>query len=317
MLIKNSKVAIIGAGNVGVTTAFCLQNQGLCDEIILIDINRDKELGEVLDLNHAGAFMNRNVKISVGDYKDCKDADIVVMTASAPMAITDNDRLKMLEKSQNIVKSVVDSVMESGFEGIFIVVSNPVDIMTYYTWKISGLPKNQVIGSGTTLDTARLKYYLAKRIDVDPRSVEAFVIGEHGDSELVSWSTVTVGGKDFESIVRDNKERVGVEPYDSLEEETIKGGWEIFHKKGNTSYGIAASVAGIVKTILHNENRILPVSTLLSGEYNEHDIFISVPAIIDRQGVKEIVELNLTEEEQRNFDNSCKIVRDKYKELNF
>ena len=281
MLIKNSKVAIIGAGNVGVTTAFCLQNQGLCDEIILIDINRDKALGEVHDLNHAGAFMNRN---------------IVVMTASAPMAITDNDRLKMLEKSQNIVKSVVDSVMESGFEGIFIVVSNPVDIMTYYTWKISGLPKNQVIGSGTTLDTARLKYYLAKRIDVDPRSVEAFVIGEHGDSELVSWSTVTVGGKDFESIVRDNKERVGVEPYDSLEEETIKGGWEIFHKKGNTSYGIAASVAGIVKTILHNENRILPVSTLLSGEYNEHDIFISVPAIIDRQGVKEIVELNLTEE---------------------
>lgn len=317
MLTKNSKVAIVGAGNVGVTTAFCLQNQGLCDEILLIDINKEKAIGETLDLNHAGEFMNRNVKIKIGEYKDCKDADIVVITASAPMAITDNDRLKMLEKSQNIVKSVVESVMKSGFEGILLLVSNPVDIMTYYAWKISGLPASQVIGSGTTLDTARLKYYLANRIDVDPRSVDAFVIGEHGDSELVSWSTVTVGGKDIESIVRDNKDRLGENPFDELREKTIQAGWDVFHRKGNTSYGIAASVTGIIKTILFDENRILPVSTLLSGHYNEDNIYVSVPAIINRQGVKEIVELNLADKEKLEFSKSCAIIREKYKDLKF
>ena len=184
--------------------------------------------------------------------------------------------------------------------------------MTYYAYKISGLPARQVIGSGTTLDTARLKYFIAQKIDVDPRSVHALVIGEHGDSEMIPWSTVHIGGKDIYSVVRDNEARIGKDPYDEMKAETIKAGWEIFNRKGNTCYGIASSTVGIVKTILHNENRILPVSTLLQGEYGHDDLYISVPTIIDRTGAKEIVELDMTDEEFKEFNQSCEHLKSFY-----
>lgn len=315
MKIKNSKVVIIGAGNVGVSTAFALVNQGICDEIALIDLNEEKVLGEVLDLSHCIDYMNRNVKVKAGTYADCKDANIVVITASAPMPKDKNDRLLMLESSKKIMKSIIGSIMETGFDGHLIVVSNPVDIMSYYAYKLSGLPASQVMGSGTTLDTARLRYNIAKRIDVDPRSVNAFVIGEHGDSEMVPWSTVTIGGKDIYSVVRDNEERIGKDPFDEILQETIRGGWEIFNRKGNTCYGIAASTAGIVKTILFNENKILPVSTLLKGQYGEDEMYISVPTIIDHSGAKEIVELFLTPNELEEFKASCARLKSFYKDL--
>lgn len=316
MKIKNSKVVIIGAGNVGVSTAFALVNQGICDEIALIDLNEEKVLGEVLDLSHCIDYMNRNVKVKAGTYADCKDANIVVITASAPMPKDKNDRLIMLESSKKIMKSIVENIMAQGFDGHMIVVSNPVDIMSYYAYKISGLPASQVLGSGTTLDTARLRYNIAKRIDVDPRSVNAFVIGEHGDSEMVPWSTVSVGGKDIYSVVRDNEERFGgKQPFDELLQETIKGGWEIFNRKGNTCYGIAASTAGIVKTILFNENKILPVSTLLHGQYGEDEVYISVPTIIDHSGTREIVELFLTPNEMEEFKASCARMKAFYQDL--
>lgn len=305
MKIKNSKVVIIGAGNVGVSTAFALVNQGICDEIALIDLNEEKVVGEVLDLAHCVDYMNRNVKVKAGSYEDCKDANIVVITASAPMPKDKNDRLIMLESSKKIMKSIVENIMAQGFDGHMIVVSNPVDIMTYYAYKLSGLPSSQVMGSGTTLDTARLRYNIAKRIDVDPRSVNAFVIGEHGDSEMVPWSTVTIGGKDIYSVVRDNEDRLGKDPFGTILHETIRDGWEIFNRKGNTCYGIAASTVGIVKTILFNENKILPVSTLLQGQYGEEDVYISVPTIIDHSGAREIVELFLTPNEAEEFKASC------------
>lgn len=315
MKIKNSKVVIVGAGNVGVSTAFALVNQGICDEIALIDLNEEKVKGEVLDLSHCIEYMNRNVKIKAGTYADCQDANIVVITASAPMPKDKNDRLLMLDSSKKIMKSIVGSIMEQGFDGHMIVVSNPVDIMSYYAYKLSGLPASQVMGSGTTLDTARLRYNIARRIDVDPRSVNAFVIGEHGDTEMVPWSTVTIGGKDIYSVVRDNEDRMGKDPFDEILQETIKGGWEIFNRKGNTCYGIAASTAGIVKTILFNENKILPVSTLLTGQYGEDEVYISVPTIIDHTGAKEIVELFLTPNEMEEFKDSCQQMKSFYKEL--
>lgn len=315
MKIKNSKVVIIGAGNVGVSTAFALVNQGICDEIALIDLNEEKVLGEVLDLSHCMDYMNRNVKVKAGTYADCKDANIVVITASAPMPKDKNDRLIMLESSKKIMKSIVGSIMETGFDGHLIVVSNPVDIMSYYAYKLSGLPASQVMGSGTTLDTARLRYNIAKRIDVDPRSVNAFVIGEHGDSEMVPWSTVTIGGKDIYSVVRDNETRIGKDPFGEILQETIRGGWEIFNRKGNTCYGIAASTVGIIKTILFNENKILPVSTLLKGQYGEDEMYISVPTIIDHSGAKEIVELFLTPNELEEFKASCARLKSFYKDL--
>ena len=316
MNIQKNKIVIIGAGNVGVSIAFCLVNQSLCDEISLIDLNDEKVLGEVLDLSQCMEYMNRNTKITQGSYDDCKDASIVVISASVPMKKDENDRLKMLEPSKKVMKNIVTQIMSSGFSGHLIVVSNPVDIMTYYAYKISGLPANQVIGTGTTLDTARLKYFIAEKIDVDPRSVHAFVMGEHGDSEMIPWSSVRIGGKDIYSVVKDNQERIGENPYDKIHKDTIQAGWEIFNRKGNTCYGIAASTVGIIKTILHNENKILPVSTLLKGEYGQSDIFISVPTIIDRTGAKEIVEINLTPEEYQEFERSCQRIHSFYDYLN-
>lgn len=316
MKIQKSKVVIIGAGNVGVSTAFCLINQGLCDEIALIDLNEEKAFGEVLDLAQSMEYMNRNTNIKLGTYADCQDASIVIITASVPMNKNENDRLKMLEPTKKVMKTIIDDIMKNGFDGHLIVVSNPVDLMTYYAYKMSGLPANQVIGSGTTLDTARLKYFIAEKINVDPRSVHALVIGEHGDSEMIPWSTVRIGGKDIYSVVKDNVDRIGENPYDDMKENTIQAGWEIFNRKGNTCYGIASSTVGIVKTILHNENRILPVSTLLKGEYGQDDLYISVPAIIDRSGVREIVELNMTEEEYNEFNHSCEHLKSFYDCLN-
>ena len=305
MNIQKSKVVIVGSGNVGVSTAFCLINQGLCDEIALIDLNQEKAFGEVLDLSQSIEYMNRNTKIKLGTYDDCHDANIVIITASVPVHDAGNDRLKMLEPTKKVMKTIVQQIMGSGFDGHIIIVSNPVDIMSYYVYKISGLPASQVIGSGTTLDTARLKYFIAQKIQVDPRSVHALVIGEHGDSEMIPWSTVRIGGKDIYSVGKDNADRIGENPYDEMKKDTIQAGWEIFNRKGNTCYGIASSTVGIVKTILHNENKILPVSTLLQGQYGQDQLYISVPAIIDKSGVREIVELHMTDEEMEEFQKSC------------
>lgn len=308
--MKNNKVVIVGAGNVGATTAFCMVNQGICDELVLIDINKQRAEGEVLDMVHSMAFMNRNIKIKASDdYGDCSDADIVIITASAPMEKNLTDRMALLERTKKIMKSIVDDIMASGFNGIIIVVSNPVDIMTHYVQKLSGLPVEKVIGSGTTLDTARLRYYISKKIDVDPRDVDAYVIGEHGDSEMVAWSTATIGGKGIHSVVKDNANRIGENPYEELLKTTIGAGWDIFSRKGSTTYGIAASVTSIVKSIIYDENRIYPVSVFLNGHYGVDDVYTSVPTIINRKGAKEIVELNLSEEEHALFIKSCDILK--------
>lgn len=185
MSFKDSKVVIVGVGNVGATTAFSIVNQGLCEELVLIDMNRDKAEGEALDLQHSVHFMNRNINVHAGSYSECADADVIIITAAAPMDKS-NDRLSWLAPSKKIMKSIISSIMDSGFNGIIIVISNPVDIMTYYAWKLSGLPAGRVIGSGTTLDTARLCCEIGKLFDLDSKSVSAFVLGEHGDSEIVS-----------------------------------------------------------------------------------------------------------------------------------
>ncbi len=315
MSFKNSKVAIVGCGNVGATTAYSIVNQGLCEEIVLIDINKDKAYAEALDMQHSIFFMNRNIKIVAGDYDDCSDADIVIITASAPMAKDSSNRLEMLKPSINIMKSIVLNVMSSGFNGIFLIVSNPVDIMSYYVWKLSGLPKNKIIGSGTTLDSARLCCELAKIYDLDAKSVEAYIIGEHGDSEVTSWDSATIGGKKIDAVLADNAARSKHVTKQSLQEETIKAGWEIFNHKGNTCYGIAASTTAIVKAVLFNENRIYPVSVCLDGEYGEKQVFLSVPTIINKVGAKEIVELHLTAEEAKAFKESAAIMKSYYASL--
>lgn len=309
MIIKKSKIAVIGCGLVGSSTAFSLVTQGVCDEILMIDINEERALGEVLDLRDTIKYLDRNVKVKKAVYADCSDVDIIIITAGAPPK-AGQSRLDTLETSANIVKSIVEPVMTSGFDGIFIVVSNPVDMIAYYVYKLSGLPKNQVIGTGTALDTSRLQNFIAEMVNVDPRSVYAYSMGEHGDSQMVPWSTVTIAGKPFYDIIQDNKELVGEVDLDEIVKKTTKEGWEIYNRKGTTYYGIASACVGIIKAILYDENKIIPVSTLLDGEYDQHDVFAGVPTILNRTGAADVLEIHMTEAELIKFQSSVSLLHE-------
>ncbi|KIL08275.1 lactate dehydrogenase [Clostridium botulinum] len=308
MPLNKSKIAIIGAGFVGSTTAFNLITQGVCDEILMIDINKERAYGEVMDLNHCIEYLNRNTKVVTGEYKDCKDVDIVVITAGPPPK-PGQSRLDTLELSAKITESIVNPIMESGFNGYFIIVSNPVDIIAHYVYKISGFPKNHIIGTGTSVDSARLKNFIGELLNVDPRSVQGYSMGEHGDSQMVPWSHVTVGGKSFYAILEDNKDLTGEVDLDKLVLDISRAGWEVYERKGTTYYAIAAATVAIIKSIMHNENKIIPVSTLLEGEYGEKDVFCGVPAILNRDGVKDVVEIHMTADEMIKFKNSLNIIR--------
>jgi len=309
MQISKRKVAIVGTGLVGATTAFSLITQGVCDEVIMIDINAERAYGEMLDLQDSIEYLNRNVKIKTGTYEDCGDVDIIVITAGAPPK-PGQSRLDTLELSAKICKSIVDPIMASGFDGIFIVISNPVDMITHYVQFLSGLPKNQVIGTGTAIDSARLKNMIAQLVNVDPRSVHAYSMGEHGDSQMVPWSTVTVAGKPFYDVIADNKELVGDVNLDELVLKTAKEGWEIYNRKGTTYYGIATACAGVIKAILNDENRIIPVSTLLEGEYGESGIYAGVPTILNRTGAADVLEIHMTPGELARFKESVAVIRE-------
>ena len=309
MRINKSKVAIIGSGLVGSSTAFSIITQGVCDEVLMVDINAEKASGEVRDLRNSIRFLDRNVRVKAGSYADCSDADIVVITAGAPPK-AGQTRLDTLDISAKIAKSIVEPVMESGFDGIFVVVSNPVDMLAHLVYKLSGLPKNQVIGSGTSVDSARLQNFLADMVDVDPRSVYAYALGEHGDSLMVPWSTVTIAGKSFTDIIADNAELVGDVDLDEIVYKTTQEGWEIYNRKGTTYYGIASACVGIIKAVLYDENSIVPVSTLLEGEYGETGIFAVVPAVLNRSGVFDILEIHMTDSEEEKFHHSADIIRE-------
>lgn len=315
MGLKKSKIAIVGAGLVGSSTAFSLMTQGVCDEILMIDINEEKALGEVMDLNHCIEYLNRNTKVVRGSYAQCGDVDIVVITAGAPPK-PGQTRLDTLELSAKIVESIVNPIMESGFNGHFIVISNPVDMIAYHVYKISGLPKSNVIGTGTSVDSARLKNFIGDLLNVDPRSVQGYSMGEHGDSQMVPWSHVTVGGKSLYEILRDNKDRVGDVDLDELVLETAKAGWEVYNRKGTTYYGIATAAVGIIKAIINDENKIMPISTLLEGEYGESDVFCGVPAVLNGDGVKEVVEIHMSGEELDKFKKSVALIKEYSKKIN-
>lgn len=309
MKITKKKVAIIGCGLVGSTTAFSLITQGICDEVMLIDVNKERAYGEMLDLKDSIEYLNRNVKVCTGEYADCGDMDIIVITAGAPPK-PGQSRLDTLEASARICKSIVEPIMKSGFNGIFIAISNPVDIIAHYIYKLSGLPKNQVIGTGTAIDSARLQDYIAQLAKVDPRSVNAYSMGEHGDSQMVPWSAVTIGGKPFYDVIADNKEMIGDVDLDELVHRTAQKGWEILNRKGTTYYGIGTACAGIVKAILNDENRIIPVSTLLEGEYGEKDVYAGVPVVLNRSGAYDVLEIHMAPGELARFKESTKLIRE-------
>ena len=306
--VNSNKVVVVGTGQVGSTTAFSIITQGLCNELVLIDPAKTKAMGECRDLDDGSEFLNRHVKVRVGDYSDCGDADVVVITAGRRPP-KNADRMGELQFTLGIIGDITDGIMSSGFDGVIVVVSNPVDVISWYVWKRSGLSRTQVLGTGTALDTSRLKTIIGEETGLDPRNVGGFVMGEHGNSQFVPWSAVSLGGKPFAQFLADNRNRFSSVSTDDLESKTRDRGNVIKDAKGGTNFGIASTVAGIVQTILWDERRIVPVSTLLDGEYGEHDVFLGVPTELRANGANEIVELTLTDEEQAKLHHSAQIVR--------
>ena len=307
------KVAIVGTGFVGMSFAYALLCDGACDEMVLIDINREKALGEAMDLNHGLAFAKTNMKITAGDYGDCADADIVVICAGVSQK-PGEDRISLLQRNRAVFESIVAPVLESGFDGIFLVATNPVDIMTRVVHRLSGFPSRKVIGSGTTLDTARLRYLLGEYFTVDPKNVHAYVIGEHGDSEMTPWSQALVGTKPILEILAGQPEKYTAAALDEIAENVTKAAYKIIQAKSATYYGIGLALVRIVKAIFGGENSILTVSVRLDGEYGVQGVFAGVPCILGREGVREVLTLELENEELAKFRASCNLLNGIWKD---
>ncbi len=300
--MKN-KVVIIGCGNVGMSYAYALLNQRTnVMELALIDLDKRRVEGEVMDLNHCLAFAPSKIDIKVGTYDDCRDAKIVVIAAGANQNPGET-RMDLIHKNSKIFKDIVSNVVSSGFHGIFLVATNPLDVMTYLTWKYSGFDSSCVIGSGTSLDTSRLRYLVGEKIGVGPKNVHAYVIGEHGDSEFVPWSNATVGLQNIHDFLNDSE-------LDNIQEEVKDAAYEIINRKGATYYGIGMCLVYITKAILEDESSIITVSTYDS----DNNIFIGIPCIINNSGVKEVMKLELDKGEQEMFQNSVSVIKDAIKQ---
>ncbi|MCD8220746.1 MAG: L-lactate dehydrogenase [Clostridiales bacterium] len=314
MRSDNRKVVLIGAGMVGMSYAYSMLNQGVFDELVLIDIDRKRAEGEAMDLNHGLAFSPANMKIYAGDYRDCKDADIVAICAGAAQKPGES-RLDLLKRNRMVFQSIIDPVTESGFNGIFLVATNPVDLMTRMTYDLSGFNAGRVIGTGTALDSARLRYLLGDYMDVDPRNIHAYVMGEHGDSEFVPWSQAMLGTRPICDILNICDHTEEMERLEAMEAEVKGAAYKIIEAKRATYYGIGMAMTRISKAILGGENSVLTVSARLRGEYGQNDVFIGVPCIISKDGVKRVVELRLDEKELERFALSCTVLRENYEEL--
>lgn len=295
----NNKVVIVGCGNVGMSYAYALLNQKTpVNELVLIDLNEEKIIGEMMDLNHCLAFAPNKIKIKNGNYQDCKDADIVCLAAGANQ-LPGETRMDLIHKNSKIFKSIIQPIMESGFHGIFLVATNPLDVMTYITYKLSGLPAKQIIGSGTTLDTARLRFLIGDKLGINPKNVHAYVMGEHGDSEFVPWSNANIGLINIRNFMNEKE-------LENICVDVKNAAYEIIKRKGATFYGIGMCLVRITNAILGDENTILTVSTYDKN----HDIYISSPAIINKHGIKANAKLALTREEIEKLNHSVKTIRD-------
>ena len=305
--MKKGKIVLVGTGFVGMSMAYSMLNRGGIEELVLIDIDKEKTIGEEMDLSHGLPFAPQKMVIKAGDYEDCKDAEIVVITAGVAQK-PGQTRLELAEVNTKIVKTITQNIMKSGFNGVIIVASNPVDLMTYVVYKVSGLPKNKVIGSGTVLDTARLRYMLADYLKVSSKNVHAYIMGEHGDSSFVPWEHCYVGCKKIIDIMKDNNHPM--EDLEKIHKNVVNAAYEIIEKKKATYYGIGMSLNRLVRAILDDENSVLTVSTYLeNGKYGQNDVYIGVPAIINENGVRELLELDLNKEEQEKLDNSCNLIK--------
>lgn len=314
-MTNNRKVALIGTGMVGMSFAYSALNQNVCNELVLIDIDKKRAQGEAMDLNHGLAFSHSSMKIYAGDYDDCKDAQIAVICAGVNQKPGES-RLELLNRNCDVFKSVVNSVTESGFGGIFLVATNPVDIMTRITYTLSGFNPARVLGTGTTLDTARLRYLLGDYFSVDPRNVHAYILGEHGDSEFVPWSQAMISTKPISKILESHPQKFTANDMEKIATEVREAAQKIITAKKATYYGIGIAITRIVRAILNDEKTVLTVSARLKGEYNHHDIFVGTPCIIGKNGVNRLIELDLSDSEKESFIKSCRILSEEFDSLN-
>ena len=297
----NVKVMIVGTGNVGASIGYCMvSSKTPINELVLVDINEEDAEGEAMDLRDTLAVSPTYINIHSGSYeKDAGDCDVIIITAGIPQAKGGETRMQLLQKNASIMQGIVEPIMHAGFNGIFVVVSNPMDVMTYLVWKYSGLPTEQIIGSGTVLDSARLRYKISSRLNTSPKSVHAYQIGEHGDTEFTLWSTADLGGMPLSRMFSPEEQA-------QISEDTKNEAYEIINRKGATYYGIGACVTDIVNNIVFDERRVMPVST-----YDVFtDTFFGWPSVIGRDGVVKRLEVNMTEEEGIKLQKSINAIKD-------
>lgn len=301
MIIKPTKISIIGAGYVGATAAYTLVLSGLVSELVLVDVNKEKAVGEAMDLNHGVPFI-RPVKVTAGDYADCAGSSIVIITAGANQKPGES-RIDLVKRNTEVFRSIIPELVKYCSESILLVVTNPVDILTYITYKISGFPKQKVIGSGTVLDTARFKYLLGQQAGVDARNVHTYVLGEHGDTEVATWSVTNIAGMSMEAFCENNHdfdENSRAEIFDDVR----KAAYHIIERKGATYYAVGLTIRRIVEAILRDENSILTVSSIVEGLYGLHDVCLSLPTIVNSTGIVKVLQLDLSESEIEALINS-------------
>jgi len=306
--MKTTKISIIGSGSVGSATAFALMNHSIATEIVLVDINKDLAEGEAMDLSHGEVFVSP-VDVYAGDYPDTAGSDIVIITAGLAQK-PDETRLDLVNKNVKIYKEMIPEIVKYNPDSILLVVSNPVDILSYVTYKLSGFPANRVFGSGTVLDTARFQSILSNKFNVDPRDIHANIIGEHGDSEIATWSLTTIGGLTIHQYC----ELMGIEFDEAMREEitdSVKNAaYEIINRKGYTNYAVALSITRIVKAILRDEKSILTVSSLQKGDYGIEDVYLSVPTIVSKEGIVDVVEIPYSSKEVDALKESASLLKE-------
>ena len=302
------KVVVVGAGNVGATVAYSILLNNLCNDLVIIDVAKDKASGEALDMKHATSFF-KPIRVRDGEYSECADADVIVVTAGVGRK-PGQTRLDLAKINVGIAKDIAKSIIEYNKNPMIVVVSNPVDIITYVIQKETGLPKNRVIGSGTSLDTARLRYSISEQLNLDVRDVNAFMVGEHGDSMFPVWSCANVAG----APLKDMLDESGVNCEEILKR-TIDGGAEIIRKKGATFYGIGSSTAKIVSAILHDENAVLPLSKVAEGEYGLEDVALGLPYVLNKNGISHVINIPMDEEEKKLLNASAEKLKGVIKDV--
>lgn len=313
MELQKRKIVIVGAGHVGSHAGYALISQGLCEEIVYIDIDRKKAAAQAMDLFDATVYLPKRCLVRAGDYTEAKDADLLIVAAGPlPDMSKGQTRMDTLRETVAIIKDVVENIRTSGFEGIILNISNPADVVTHYIQHALDYPVQKILSTSTTLDSARLRRAISEAIGVDQKSVLAYALGEHGESQMAAWSAVTIGGKPLSQLQKEKPETYGALDLKAIAAEGKAGGWHILAGKGSTEFGIGAAIAEVVRAVFGDENRILPVSTLLTGQYGENGVYASVPSILNRHGVAEVIELDLTKEELEEFHKSCQTMKENF-----